>query len=132
MTPAGWGARASQRNALTVLAAAEDAAALLAALEIPAAPVVRQVRGSVMARSSPCGIPNWSAAWLLAVRDQESKAVGRKAESSGAAIHRVAAAANSQGGVQSRVSVVGRYERCCRTLPAPIGWTYRRRRRQQS
>jgi hypothetical protein len=31
-----------------VLAAAEDAAALLAALEIPAAPVVRQVRGSVM------------------------------------------------------------------------------------
>jgi hypothetical protein len=44
MTPAGWGARASQRNPLTVLAAAEDAAALLAALEIPAAPVVRQVR----------------------------------------------------------------------------------------
>ena len=75
MTPEGWGARASQRNPLTVLAAAEDAAALLAALEIPAAPVVRQVRGSVMAKSSPCGIPNWSAAWL-AVRNQESKAVG--------------------------------------------------------
>jgi hypothetical protein len=32
--------------------------------------------GSVMARSSPCGIPNWSAAWLLAVRNQETKAVG--------------------------------------------------------
>jgi hypothetical protein len=32
--------------------------------------------GSVMARNSPCGIPNWSAAWLLAVRNQESKAVG--------------------------------------------------------
>jgi hypothetical protein len=30
----------------------------------------------VMAKSSPCGIPNWSAAWLLAVRNQESKAVG--------------------------------------------------------
>jgi pimeloyl-ACP methyl ester carboxylesterase len=29
-----------------------------------------------MARSSPCGIPNWSAAWLLVVRNQESKAVG--------------------------------------------------------
>jgi hypothetical protein len=42
ITPARWGARVSQRNPLTVLAAAEDAAALLAALEIPAAPVVRQ------------------------------------------------------------------------------------------
>ena len=59
-----------------MLAAAEDAAALLAALEIPAAPVVRQVRGQCYGQELALRNPELVAAWLLAVRNQETKAVG--------------------------------------------------------
>jgi pimeloyl-ACP methyl ester carboxylesterase len=47
----------------TVPAAADDAAALLQALGVPAAHVVGHSIGGSSRRSWPCGIHSWSGAW---------------------------------------------------------------------